>query len=196
MKKTLVLLSSFLAGSAFAQGTTHMFEFNADSMIKGLVSIDKSKTKGNNADNNLQFDMNLNYAYQLPSLPQLQLATRFNYNKGTTGGRGDFEDYGLAVGGIYNFNPGMSSLDLTNAMYISLYVGFGWNHNYTSPRSTDEVLSGTVAVGRRFSLEPIGLKHITWSPEVAFQNLNSTTGSQLQYSQSLQFRVLQFSAFF
>ena len=196
MKKTLVLLSSFLVGSAFAQDTRHMFEFNADSTIRGLVSIDKNKTRGNNADNNVQFDVDLNYAYSLPRLPQLQLASRFNYNKGTVGGRGDYEDYGLAVGGIYNFNPGMSSLDLQNATYVSAYIGFGWNNNYTSPRSTDEVLSGTVAVGRRFSLEPIGLKNVSWSPEVAFQNLNSTTGSQLQYSQSLQFRVLQFSAFF
>lgn len=173
-----------------------MFEFNADSVLGGLVSLDKSKSRGQSADNDVQFNFNLNYAYSLPAMPELQLGGRVNYNKGTEGGRGDFEDYGLEVGAIYNFNPGMNALDLMNSTYVSLYLGYGWNNNYTSPRSKDEVRSATVAVGRRFALTPIGLNNVVWSPEIALENLNSTTGGQLEYSQSIQFRVLQFSVFF
>ncbi|HLW57531.1 MAG TPA: hypothetical protein VKY27_09105 [Bacteriovoracaceae bacterium] len=199
MKKTLAVLSALLVSSAYAQtsgGPSHMFEFNADSVLGGLVSLDKSKTRGKSADNDVQFDFDLNYAYSLPAMPQIQLGARVNYNKGTEGGRGDFEDYGLEVGAIYNFNPGMNTLDLMNATYLSLYLGMGWNNNYTSPRSKDEVRSATVALGRRVSLAPMGLNSVVWSPEIAMENLNSTTGGQLEYSQNIQFRVLQFSVFF
>lgn len=199
MKKIIAALSCLFVGSAFAQtsgGPTHMFEFNADSVLGGLVSLDKSKSRGKSADNDVQFDFNLNYAYSLPGMPALQLGGRVNYNKGTEGGRGDFEDYGLEVGAIYNFNPGMNALDLMNSTYVSLYLGYGWNNNYTSPRSKDEIRSATIAVGRRFALTPIGLNNVVWSPEIALENLNSTTGGQLEYSQNIQFRVLQFSVFF
>lgn len=173
-----------------------MIEFNADSVLGGKVSFDKSRTKGQAADNDVQFNLNLNYAISVPAMPQVQLGGRLNYNKGTDGGRGDYEDYGLEVGAIYNINPGMNSLDLMNSTYASLYLGLGWANNYTAPRSKDEVLTSTIAVGRRFALAPIGLSSVVWSPEIALENLNSTTGSQLEYSQSIQFRVLQFSVFF
>jgi hypothetical protein len=41
-----------------------------------------------------------------------------------------------------------------------------------------------------------GVKHISYTPEVALQTINSTTNDSLDYSQSLEFRFLQFSVFF
>jgi hypothetical protein len=205
MKKILGLTAAALfASSAYAQvgmpavepltsasGTTHMFEFNADSILQGVFSIDKSKEKGSDADNDSQLDLLLNYAYQLPGAPRFQLGGRFNYEKGTEAGRGDSEDYGFEVGGIINHSE-----DLMNSAYASLYLGLGWANSYGGPNIEDEFTSTTLAVGKRFNMEAWGLKHLTYSPEVAFENLNFSSSESNDYSQSLQFRFLQFSVFF
>ena len=206
MKTIFALATALFVGSAFAQqpnNPKHMFEFNADSVLQGIFSFDKSKTRGGSPDNDTQLDLNLNYAYALPGLPQLQLGSRLNYNKGTVGGRGDFEDYGIEVGAIYNFSPGMSEVDLMNSIYASLYLGLGWQNNYGgtgddafSPGRKDEVLSSTIALGKRFDLSNWGVSHLVYTPEIALENLNSTTGSNLEYSQNIQFRFLQFAVFF
>src|SRR4051812_33537278 len=119
--KTIFALAAaaLLAGSAYGQtgatsssGTRHMFEFNADSVLQGILGFDKSKSKGNSADNNTQLNLDLNYAYSLESMPRLQLGGRLNYMKGTVAGRGDAEDYGFQVGAILNHTA-----DLQNALY-------------------------------------------------------------------------------
>ncbi len=200
MKTILALAAALMMGtSAYAQdsfgsasGTQHMFEFNADSVLQGVFSFDKSKTKGSSADNDTQLDLNLNYAYSIPTMPRLQVGGRVNYEKNTAGGRGDLEDYGLEVGAIVNWMA-----DLANSPYASLYLGVNWANTYgVSEGRKDEVLTGTVAVGKRFSMETLGIKHLTYSPEIALENLNSTTGSNLEYSQNIQLRFLQFSVFF
>lgn len=205
MKTIFALATALFVGSAFAQqpnNPKHMFEFNADSVLQGIFSFDKSKTRGR-SDNDTQLDLNLNYAYALPNIPQLQLGSRVNYNKGTEGGRGDFEDYGFEVGAIYNFSPNMSEVDLMNSLYASLYLGLEWQNNYGGSGSTsfdpgrkDEVLSSTIAVGKRYDLSRWGVNHLVYTPEIALENLNSTTGSTLEYSQNIQFRFLQFAVFF
>ncbi len=175
-----------------SSGSRHMFEFNADSVLKGILSFDKSKTRGSEADNDTQLDISLNYAYSLPTMPMLQLGGRLNYDKGTMAGRGDLEDYSAEVGAILNL-----SADLRNALYASLYLGLGWANTYGGANSgTDEILTSTLAVGKRFGMDAWGIKHLTYTPELALENINSTTGSSLEYSQNLQFRFLQFSVFF
>lgn len=203
MKTIYALVVALFASSAIAQSANpkHMFEFNADSVLRGLISFDKSKTPGSSADNDTQLDLNLNYAYALSMFPNLQLGSRIKYQKGTDVGRGDFEDYGLEVGGIWNFATSMETLDLANSAYVSLYLGLGWANNYGNDSSInvarkDEVLSSTVALGKRFGLTRWGLNHVVYSPEIALENTNSTTGSALEYSQNIQFRFLQFSVFF
>lgn len=169
-----------------------MFEFNADSVLQGILSFEKSKTRGSSADNDTQLDLTLNYAYSLPTMPRLQLGGRMNYTKGTEAGRGDLEDYGAEVGAILNH-----SADLRNSFYASLYLGLGWANTYGGANSgTDEILTSTVAVGKRFGMEAWGINHLTYTPEIALENINSTTGSALEYSQNIQLRFLQFSVFF
>lgn len=170
-----------------------MFEFNADSVLGGYFSLDQSKTRGSSVDNDIELNLNLNYAYQLMSQQRLQLGWRLDYLKDTNSS-GDMENWGLQIGAIYN-----QSTDLQNTMYTSLYLGMGWDHTYgasSGGNSSNENMISTLAVGRRYSMDKMGLKHLTYSPEVAFQNRNATTGGALEYSQSLQFRFLQFSVFF
>lgn len=170
-----------------------MFEFNADSVLGGYFSLDQSKTRGSSVDNDIELNLNLNYAYQLSSNRRMQLGWRLDYLKDTNTS-GDIENWGLQVGAIYN-----NSTDLQNTMYASLYLGMGWDHSYgaaSGGNSSTENMISTIALGRRYSLERMGVKHLTYSPEIALQNRNATTGGTLEYSQSLQFRFLQFSVFF
>jgi len=150
------------------------------------------KPRGLQTDNDTQLNLDLNYAYSIPTMPRLQVGGRVSYDKGTEGGRGDLEDYGLEVGAIVNWMA-----DLQNSPYASLYLGVNWANTYgVSEGRKDEVLMGTLAVGKRFSMETLGIKHLTYTPEIALENLNSTTGSSLEYSQNIQLRFLQFSVFF
>lgn len=198
MKTIFALATALIVGSAFAQpqDPKHMFEFNADSVLQGVFSVDRSNSRGQKPDNDTQLKLNLNYAYSLPMMRNLQLGSRINYWKGTEGGRGDFEDYGLQVGAIWNFSTNMQEVDLMESAYISLYLGLEWANNYTSGLRKDELLSSTLALGKRFKLNRWGLNHLVYTPEIALQSLNSTTGGQLEYSQNVQFRFLQFSVFF
>lgn len=191
--------SSWGSGMGTGQGDSagsnganrHMFEFGADSSLFGLLSFDKSKTRGNESDDDTQLNLDLNYAYSLPMHPRLQLGVRGLYLKDVNS-LGDQENWGAQVGAIFNLSD-----DLQNSAYASLYLGMLWNHDYGSSQAADdEVRIGTVAIGKRFSLEHWGVKHVTYSPEVALQTRNSTTSNSFDYSQDLQIRFLQFSVFF
>jgi len=85
--------------------------------------------------------------------------------------------------------------DFTDAAYVSLYLGAGFAEEFC-PNTRDDLRFATLAVGKRFQLNNIGLKHVTCSPEIAVKNVSSNTSQALDYSQSLQFRFLQFSVFF
>ena len=91
-------------------GTKHMFDFTADSVLRGIFSFGKSKIPGESSDSDIQMDLRLNYAYQLDSMPQIQLGGRFEYLKDTASA-GDIENWGFQVGGIWN-----QSTDLLNTM--------------------------------------------------------------------------------
>lgn len=191
MKKIFAFGAAFVMSSTMALAQDHMFSFNADSIVKGIVSLEKSKAKGSSTKDTTQLDLDLNYAYRLPTMPLLQVGGQVLYKKGSEPGRGDMEDWGMKVGAILNLDR-----DLMNSPYASLFVGYTWANNYDQGGGKDEVFSSVLAFGKRFSLEPFGIKHLVYTPEIALQNLNSTTGSSLEYAQNIQFRFLQFSVFF
>lgn len=196
MKTIAAVATVLIAGSAYAQSDNHMIEFDADSVLQGVFSFDKSNTRGGSTDNDTQLKLDLNYAYTLPQMRRLQVGGRLNYWKGTEGGRGEFEDYGADVGAYYNFWSPDSSLDLQNSAYVSAFVGLGWANNLDSGQRDDELLRSTFAIGKRFKLDRWGINHLVYNPEIAFQSENSTTGGALEYSQNVQLRFLQFSLFF
>lgn len=172
-------------------GLRHMFEFNTDSLVSGLFSIDKSKGEGIDADRDVRTDLSFNYAYGVQK--NFQTGMRFNYFNGVEG-NADKENYDLSVGAIFNFED-----DLLNSSYASLYFGLGSRQIFSNGghnNQRDEVQITTLALGKRTSLEKIGLKKVTWNPEVALKNENSTSNEGYDYIQSLEFRVLQFAAFF
>lgn len=202
MKTILALLMAFFVSSAFAQGGSgsqfrHMFQFDAESALLGTFNFDKSKTKGSaKADNDTQLRLNLNYAYALPYWKQIQLGSRVDYVKTTA--TTDSENYGFEVGAFYNFAPlGADSIDLTNSFYVSAFVGMNWTNTYGGAAAGhDEFLTSTFAFGKRFSLKRLGMDHMVYTPEIALVNSNSTTGNNVEYSQNVQLRFLQFSVFF
>lgn len=213
MKIIVALTTALLMGSAFAQmkssgpqgvtaqvdramasssGQSHMIEFNADALLDGVLSFTKSKTRGSSADNDMVLDLRLNYAYTVPTMPRLQLGGGVMYFSGTEAGRGDVEDYGFNVAAYLNHKE-----DLQNSAYVSLKWGIEWAHTYGGAGSgTDEVGTLQLAVGQRMDLSRWGIKHLTYTPEIAFVNQDSSTRSALEYSQNLEFRFLQFSVFF
>jgi hypothetical protein len=191
MKKLLALTTALLAGSAFAQTPRHMIEFNADSSILGNLSFSRTKNAGGESDRRTNLNLDLNYAYSLQNMPRLQLGGNFLYNAGGNPGRGNFEDYFAQVGAWWNHRE-----TLNDTLYIKALAGFGWANNYTRGTRKDEATMLTLAVGHRFPLARWGMNHLVYSPEIAFQNTNSTTGGDLEYSQDLQIRFLQFSVLF
>lgn len=210
MKKIFALGLSLMAGSLFAQdynrdhqyrqdmeanrvpaaaeGMRHMFEFNIDTVESAAISFDKIKTRGQDADNGTNIDLNMNYAYGVH--PNLQIGTRFEFFSGIKGSE-DVENLSLSVGGIFNTNS-----DFTRSPFISLYVGAGWAQQFGNDSSRDDLRFGTLSLGKRFPLEMLGIKHVVYSPEVSAKFVNSTTDESLDYSQSIQFKILQFSVFF
>lgn len=208
MKKLIALGLATLSFSAFAnfrresrfmqrmeahrtpaamEGVRHMFEFNVDSVLAGALAFENSKVKGSDATNDSRANLSLNYAYGIA--PLLQVGGRMNYFSGMSGAN-DYENFDLSVGAILN-----NMEDFTQSAYLSLYVGAGYAEQF-GPNTRDDLRFATLAVGKRFQLNNIGLKHVTYSPEIAVKNVSSTNNEALDYSQSLEFRFLQFSVFF
>lgn len=203
MKRILsLILATLTALPAFAQeggrDMKHMLTFDADSIIQGVWSFQKSKTPGRSADNDSALKLNLNYFYSLDRHPNLQVGGGVNYAK-TTNSNGDNENYGFKLGAIYNMSE-----NLTQAFYGKVLVGMDWNRQYGATGASggkagnalDEVLNWTLAVGKRMSLAQFGIKHLTYTPEIAWTNSNSTTGGNFEYNQAIEFRFLQFAVFF
>lgn len=207
MKKILAVGCAIISFSAFAdfrrdtsfmqrmesyrtpasEGVRNMFEFNADSVLAASLAFDNSKVRGSDTTNDSRANISLNYAYGFSSL--WQVGARMNYFSGLSGSN-DHENFDLSVGLILN-----SIEDFSQAAYASLYLGAGWAEEF-GPNTRDDLRFATLAVGKRFQLNNIGLKHLTYSPEIAFKNVASTNSKALDYSQSIQFRILQFSVFF
>jgi hypothetical protein len=201
-KLFLAAAVSALSLGAFAQDSTwqeqnSMMNFNVDSIFQGTLNLDSSKVKGMDGDNDTQLQLSLNYFHALPNLRNLQVGGLVNYQKGTETGRGDFEDYGAAIGAYWNFQMSPEdTLNLRTAWYVGALLGYGWNNTYGTERSDDEFVTTTVAFGKRVPLNYWEIKQLVYTPEVAYVSVNSKTSGALEYSSSLQFRFLQFSVFF
>lgn len=213
MKKFLVVALALATGSVFAQnanygtryqnqeasstgsgldlaqpGQRHMVEFTPDTLHAAVLSFNRTKNSGTSADSDTDINFQTNYAYGIHRF--LQVGFRFGYASGLSGAA-NTEELKLQVGGIVNFNQ-----DFTQAAYASVWLGAGFIQDFSSPGTRDDMRYGTIAVGKRFPLTMFGVKHVVYSPEVALAMANSTTDEKLDYSQSLQFRALQFSVFF
>jgi len=196
--KILLIMTLFISSISFAgHSPSHMVEFSADSLLQTTLSFDRSKSRGSSGDDDTQLDLNLNYAYRIPSMNRFQAGTKISYNKGTEQSAGDFENYGLKVGGFLNFSSWYTpeAFDLLNSYYVSLFVGMDWSNNYSGGERKNEFMTSVLAYGKRFDLSHWKIAHLTYSPEIALENINSTMGKGLEYSQSIQFRLLQFSMF-
>lgn len=177
---------------ASSTGSEHMFEFDGDEVLNGVLSFGKSKSRGSSSSNSTNLDLRLNYAYTLPQMPRVQVGGGVRYASGSTAGRGDYEDYGFNIAAYLNHKA-----DLQNSAYISAKWGIDWAQSFGSGNSgKDEVGTFQLAVGQRMDLSRWGIKHLVYTPELAFVNKDSSTRSALEYSQSLELRFLQFSVFF
>lgn len=204
MKTILALVAALSVGTAFAQpvsgmvnveeqgakaekGQRHMIEFQADSVPSLIYSLEKVKVKGGDSDNESGSSFSFNYAYAIH--PNIQLGGKFNFFNGVFANN-DVERMDLSVGGWFNFLGG----DLANSAYVSLLLGAGYAQTFGSNSSRDDLRLTTVAVGKRFGMgDRWGLNHLSWTPEIALVNENSTTNSTFNYRQATEFRVLQFS---
>lgn len=215
MKTTLALLTALSFGTAYAQSTQssgsgqrfgglvdierqeakaaegqrHMIEFNAQSIPSLIYAIEKNKTKGTDSENESGASLSFNYAYAIH--PNIQVGGRFNFFNGVFANN-DIERLDLQVGGWFNTKAN----DLQNSPYLSLHLGAGYAQTFGANGGRDDLILSTLAAGKRFSMENWGVKHLTWTPEVALVNNNSTNDSSFDYRQALEFRVLQFSVIF
>jgi hypothetical protein len=194
-----VALASLFAVPAFAQtassGTTHMVEFNADSVLSSAINLTKTKRAGSSVNDDVQFKFAGGYAYQLPTMPRLQLGGRLAYDKGTNT-VGGYEDYGFQVGAILNHKA-----DLMDTAYVSLYTGWNWNRQYgTAGNPMVENWKTNLAIGKRMPLTRFGVSHVVWQPELALVSENGTNttnrSNKTEYTQNIEFRIVQFSVFF
>lgn len=208
MKKILALVAALSIGSAYAQtsgtggmggmmnvegqgqkaeqGQRHMIEFNTQALPSLVYSLTKDKAKGTSSNNDGDITLGFNYAYTIH--PNIQVGGRFNYMTGINGNN-DTEQMDLQAGGWFNTKAG----DLQNSPYISALIGAGYAHTFGANGGRDDLIMGTVALGKRFSLERFGVQHVTWTPEVAFTNVNSTADESFDYRQATEFRLVQFS---
>lgn len=169
-------------------GVRHMLEFSPEAMQAAVLSFDRIKSKGSDADSGTNLNFDVNYAYGVTQY--LQAGARFHYLSGLSGAN-PTEGMSLQLGAIMNFMT-----DFAQAPYVSLYLGAGFDQQFGNNGSRDDLRLATLAVGKRVPLTMFGIKHISYTPEMALKTVNSTTNDSLDYSQSLEFRFLQFSVFF
>jgi hypothetical protein len=203
MWKILVVLSWVISGSLIADShhpgvqvmepdakapsnQRHMIELNPTDVPSFIVSMSKSKTTGSDSENESDLSLALNYAYTIH--PNFQLGARFNYFSGISGNT-DIEKLDVQVGGWFNFSGG----HIQNSAYLSAHVGTGYAQTFGPGQGRDDLISSTFALGKRFSMDMWGIKHLSWAPEIALTNVNSTTNTIFDYRQATEFRILKFS---
>jgi hypothetical protein len=204
MKTILALFTALSLGTAFAQssgepmlnieprgtkaemGQRHMVEFTADSLPTLIYSMTKTKTKGTSSDNDSSSQLSLNYAYAIH--PNIQVGGKLNYFNGLFANN-DVEQLDVQAGLWLNSKAG----DLKNSPYINFLIGTGYAQTFGANGGRDDIFLGTIAFGKRYSLERFGVNHVSWTPEIAFTSQNSTANSSYDYRQATEFRLLQFS---
>jgi hypothetical protein len=168
------------------EGQRHMVEFNAESIPSLIYSIERSKAKGTSGDTESGSNISLNYAYAIH--PNVQVGGKFNFFNGVFANN-DVERMDVQASGWFNTKAG----DLANSPYVSVSLGTGYAQTFGSNGGRDDLWLGSLSFGKRFGLDRIGVKHISWTPELAFVTENSTNDSSYDYRQATEFRLLQFS---
>jgi hypothetical protein len=168
------------------EGQRHMIEFTAESVPTLIYALERTKTKGTEGDNESGSSLSFNYAYTIH--PNVQVGGKFSFFNGVFANN-DVERMDVQVGAWFNTKAG----DLFNSPYIAALVGTGYAQTFGERGGRDDLWLGSLALGKRFSMERWGVKHLTWTPEIAFVYENSTNDSNFDYRQATEFRVLQFS---
>ncbi len=185
MKFVVALVLSTFAFSALAQ--KHMVQFGTDANTIGNLSWQSEKNRGSDSEETKSYFLLANYAYSLTNHIQVGgKVAYYNYKYAWA----SYEEIGFAVGGYYNLDT-----NFRKSIYASAFIGMDWGRE-THPNSSTEVLNASVAVGKRFPLSFVGLENVTYSPEVAFVSKNPTKSSSTEWTQGLEFRIVQFSVFF
>lgn len=187
MKLLFAALTLVMSLSAFAQ--KHMVQIGTDNTTIGNLSWESEKTRGSNSSESKAAYAFANYAMTVTSNLQAGVKGEI-FNVSSDGSSSD--SFGLQVGGIYNLDT-----DLKKSLYASLYVGWEWGNQVddTFEDERTEEFSSTLAVGKRFPLSFIN-ENVTYSPEIAYVSKNPTKTSGTEWTQSLEFRIIQFSIFF
>lgn len=183
----MLLAAFFLVTSVSAFAQKHMVQVGTDNTTIGNLTWTSEKSRGSNSTESKNHYVFANYAMSLTD--HIQAGAKINYSKFKDSSFGSSESYGLQVGGVYNLNT-----DFKKSLYASLYVGWDWGRE-TQPNSSSEVFKTTLAVGHRYPLSFIS-ENVTYSPEIAFVSSNPTKSSQTEWSQGLEFRLIQFAVFF
>lgn len=187
MKVLILAVAMVMSSAAFAQ--KHMVQFGTDNVTIGNLAWETEKTRGNDSVESKSQYVFANYAMALTS--HIQVGVKADIFRNQVADEKS-TSYGLQIGGVYNLNT-----DFRKSLYASLYVGWDWDHangdDFDIER--DETFKTTFAVGKRYPLSFIS-ENVTYSPEVAFVSSNPTTSSDTEWTQSLEFRILQFAVFF
>ncbi len=168
-----------------SDGNRHMIEFNAEAIPSLVYAIEKTKTKGTNSDNDSDTTLGINYAYSIH--PNVQVGGRLNYFNGVFANN-DVERMDVSAVGWFNLNS-----DLKNSAFASLSLGTGFAQTFGTNGGRDDLWLAGLSVGKRFSLERFGVNNVSFTPEVALTNQNSTNNSSFDYRQATEFRLIQFS---
>lgn len=189
MKLLIAVVALAASLSAVAQ-SKHMVSFGTSNQTLGSLAWNSEKSRGSDAEEDKSIFLMGNYAYSLND--HIQVGGNLNYTsfKFSTD---NSESYGFQVGGYYNLNS-----DFRKSMYASVFAGWDWGYDNSkfSDVSRTETFKTTVAVGHRYPLSFLNLENVTYSPEIAFVSNNSTKKSDTEWSQSLEFRLIQFAVFF
>lgn len=168
------------------EGNRHMIEFNAESIPSLVYAIEKTKTEGTSSENDSDTTLIMNYAYSFH--PNFQLGGRINYFNGVFANN-DVERFDVSAKGWFNLKAG----DLANSAFLAASIGTGWAQTFGTNGGRDDLWLASVSIGKRFSMDPIGLNNVSWTPEIALVNENSTNNSSFNYRQATEFRIVQFS---
>lgn len=168
-----------------SDGNRNMIEFNSQSIPSLVFGAEKTKTEGRSSDNDTDWSLGFNYAYTVH--PNIQLGGRLNYFNGVFANN-DVERMDVSAVGWFNLTD-----DLSNAVFASLSLGTGFAQTFSGEGSRDDLWLTSVSLGKRFSLDRFGVKNVSWTPEIALVNENSTTDDTFDYRQATEFRLVQFS---
>lgn len=193
MFKLLAVVTVVLSLNVFADESKHMVTFgnNVNAGWSGSAgSADTDKKMGIDEFTVGKGEFNVNYAYRLGSNFQLGgiIANEVETSevKADAGGKIKSEDssFSIYLVGTYNFSE-----NFAESFYLSAGLGKEFNKSETKDTTggtidkteTDYDVTGyLIQFGKRFNLENLGIKNLTYSPGIMFHHW--TVGGDLEDS--------------